>query len=237
MGERMAVSETYEDPAAFWEQRYAGAEPIWSGHVNQTLAEVVGDLAPGSSLDLGCGEGGDALWLAERGWRAIGIDLSATAIARARARAEKLGLSAEFVAADLGLWVEAGEGVDGSAAPFDLITASFLQSPVALPRERILRAALSRLAPGGRLVLVSHAAPPPWAQHDHAAHGAHDPTRGPHFITPEDELAALGPLESEFAVLVAELRQREVADPQGSLAQIDDSVVVVQRHQALPEVR
>jgi SAM-dependent methyltransferase len=197
----------------------------------------VGDLAPGSSLDLGCGEGGDALWLAERGWRAIGIDLSATAIARARARAEKLGLSAEFVAADLGLWVEAGEGVDGSAAPFDLITASFLQSPVALPRERILRAALSRLAPGGRLVLVSHAAPPPWARHDQAAHGAHDPTRGPHFIAPEDELAALGGLESEFAVLVAELRQREVADPQGSLAQIDDSVVVVQRHQALPEVR
>ena len=115
--------------------------------------------------------------------------------------------------------------------------ASFLQSPVALPRERILRAALSRLAPGGRLVLVSHAAPPPWAQHDHAAHGPHDSTRGPHFITPEDELAALGPLESEFAVLVAELRQREVADPQGNPAQIDDSVVVVQRHQALPEVR
>ncbi len=230
MGELVTANEAHEDPSVFWEQRYAGAEPIWSGRVNETLAEVVGDLAPGSSLDLGCGEGGDALWLAERGWRAIGIDLSATAVARARARAEKLGLSAEFVAADLALWVEAGEGVDGSAAPFDLITASFLQSPVALPRERILRAALSRLAVGGRLVLVSHAAPPPWARRDHGAISAHEHrTQGPHFIAPEDELAALGALESGFAVLVAELRQREVADPQGSPAQIDDSVVVVQR--------
>lgn len=233
----MTVNEAHEDPSAFWEHRYAGAESIWSGRVNETLAALVGELAPGRSLDLGSGEGGDVIWLAERGWRATGIDLSVTATARARARAEELGLSAEFTVADLALWVEAGAENERSAEPFDLITASFLQSPVELPRERILRAALSWLAPGGRLVLVSHAAPPPWARHDQAAHGAHDPTRGPHFIAPEDELAALGGLESEFAVLVAELRQREVADPQGNPAQIDDSVVVVQRHQALPEVR
>ena len=226
-----------EDPAAFWEQRYAGQAAVWSGSVNATLASATRDLLPGRSLDLGCGEGGDVLWLAERGWRATGIDLSETAIGRARTCADELGLAAEFVAADLADWAQPGELIDGGDAPYDLITASFLQSPVELPRERILRAALARLAPGGRLVLVSHAAPPPWARHDQAAHGAHDPTRGPHFIAPEDELAALGGLESEFAVLVAELRQREVADPQGNPAQIDDSVVVVQRHQALPEVR
>ena len=227
----MTGNEAHEDPSSFWEQRYAGAAPVWSGRVNESLAEAAGDLAPGRALDLGCGEGGDVLWLAQQGWQATGIDLSETAIGRARARAEELGLSAtEFIAADLALWVESVEGVDRSATPFDLITASFLQSPVELPRQRIVRAALSRLAPGGRLVLISHAAPPPWASHAHTADAAHDHrTRGPRFITPADELAVLGVLAKGFSVLVAELRQREVTDPQGKPGQIDDSVVIVQR--------
>lgn len=228
-GLRMAANEASGDPATFWEQRYAGTEPIWSGRVNATLAAVAGDLPPGRSLDLGCGEGGDVLWLAQQGWRASGIDISATAVDRARVRAETLGLSAEFVVADLAEWVEVGAGSGRSTGPFDLITASFLQSPVELPRRRIVRAALSRLAPEGRLVLISHAAPPPWASHGHTADANRHRSQGPHFISPTDELAALGELESEFAVLAAELRQREVVDPQGHPAQIDDSVVVVQR--------
>lgn len=224
-----------EDPAAFWEQRYAGQAAVWSGSVNATLASATRDLLPGRSLDLGCGEGGDVLWLAERGWRATGIDLSETAIGRARTCADELGLAAEFVAADLADWAQPGELIDGGDAPYDLITASFLQSPVELPRERILRAALARLAPGGRLVLVSHAAPPPWAGPGHAAGEAHSGDahehrlRGPHFITPADELAELGVLPGELEVLIAEVRQREVTDPQGSPALIDDSLVIVQR--------
>lgn len=229
----MTGDEAREDPATFWEQRYAGAGPIWSGRVNSTLAAIAADLPVRRSLDLGCGEGGDVLWLAQRGWRATGMDLSATAIGRARARAEELGLlSAKFITADLAGWVDAGEEVDLSSEPFDLITASFLQSPVELPRERILRAALSRLAPGGLLVLISHAAQPPWARHAHdagagAAHG--HSSQGPHFITPEDELASLGTLPGEFSVFVAEVQRREVVDPQGNPAQLDDSVVMVQR--------
>lgn len=226
----MAANEAPEDPEAFWEQRYAGAEPIWSGRVNATLAAVAGNLPPGRSLDLGCGEGGDVLWLAQQGWSASGIDISATAVDRARVRAEALGLSAEFVVADLAEWVEAAAESGRNAEPYDLITASFLQSPVELPRRRIVRAALSRLAPEGRLVLISHAAPPPWASHGHTAWAADGHrSQGPHFISPADELAALGELESEFTVRAAELRQREVADPQGRPVQIDDSVVVVQR--------
>lgn len=230
---------TAEDPESFWEQRYAGAGPaaIWSGKVNASLAEVVGELSPGRSLDLGCGEGGDVLWLAQRGWFATGIDLSRTAIARAQARAEELGLAAaaRFVAADLALWVTQGAEIDGSEEPFDLITASFLQSPVELPRGRILRAALGRLAPGGRLVLIAHASQPPWVRHEPAGESvgvpAHDHRKaGPRSITPDDELATLGEFSpQEFTVLAAELRRREVRDPQGEPAQLDDSVVVVQR--------
>ncbi|RAE94395.1 class I SAM-dependent methyltransferase, partial [Burkholderia multivorans] len=73
--------------AGEWEERYAGAEAVWSGEPNPSLVDVVTelDLSPGRSLDVGCGEGADVLWLAARGWQAVGIDVSATAIDRARA--------------------------------------------------------------------------------------------------------------------------------------------------------
>lgn len=217
-----------EDPARFWEERYAGAGPVWSGRVNRTLADAVEGLPPGRSLDLGCGEGGDVVWLAEHGWRATGIDISETAIARARAAAAERGIAGSrirFVAADLAAWAEAPAAVDGADEPFDLVTASFLQSPVELPRERILRAAAGRVAPGGSLVLIAHAAPPPWAQGDHWAED---------LPSPESELAALG-LDArdsetdEWIVAVAEVRRREALDPDGRPASLEDSLVVVRR--------
>lgn len=225
--------DAQQDPAEFWEQRYAGSGPVWSGRVNRTLADAVGELLPGRSLDLGCGEGGDVVWLAERGWRAMGIDLSPTAVERAREAAEGRGILGgriRFAVADLADWAEDPQAIDGSPEPFDLITASFLQSPVELPRETVLRAALSRLAPGGRLVLLSHAAPPPWAI-GHAG-GPH------HFHSPESELSVLG-LDggeaspgfgaSEFEVLVAERRLRDAIGPDGETGELEDSLVVVRR--------
>ncbi len=218
------------DPAEFWEQRYAGTGPVWSGRVNRTLADAVESLTPGRSLDLGCGEGGDVLWLAERGWEATGIDLSPTAVARARAAAADRGMPdgrIRLVAADLADWADHPAGIDGSDAPFDLVTASFLQSPVELPRERILRAAAGRVAPGGRLVLVSHAAPPPWAP-AHAEPGGH--RAGPaHFLSPEDELDALALDPEEWLTLEAAVREREAVGPDGEAALLQDTVVIVRR--------
>ena len=69
-------------PAEYWEDRYAGSDRMWSGRVNATMADVVGDLPAGDALDLGCGEGGDAVWLAEQGWRVTALDVSPTAVAR-----------------------------------------------------------------------------------------------------------------------------------------------------------
>src|SRR5699024_835257 len=74
-------------PTDYWEQRYADSTRIWSGKVNATLAAVAREFTPGDSIDLGCGEGGDVLWLAEQGWRAHGLDISATAVGRAREEA------------------------------------------------------------------------------------------------------------------------------------------------------
>ncbi len=200
-------------PADFWEDRYASSDKVWSGKVNHALVQAVSGLTPGRSLDLGCGEGGDVLWLAEQGWDATGIDISATATQRGAAAATAAGLAdrAHFVAADLGTWT----GDDA----YDLVTASFLQSPVELPRAQILRQAAQLVAPGGHLVVIAHAAMPPWAKA--AGHDSHD------FLSPADELAALD-LDG-WTTVTAEVRSREATGPDGQHAMLDDTVVVLRR--------
>lgn len=208
-----------ETPAEFWERRYGDSGAVWSGHVNRALADIVADLEPGRSLDLGCGEGGDVLWLAERGWQATGYDLSSTAITRATAAAQARGLAegrANFEAQDLSEWA-----ASDVKQQFDLVTASFLQSPVELPRAEILRAAAKRVAPGGSLVIVAHAAAPSWAQQGHRLHAD--------FPTPEQEIADLALDPGSWRTIAAEVRSREITDPDGNPATLDDSVVVVQR--------
>lgn len=214
-------SDAPTDPVAFWEQRYGSTERVWSGAVNRTLADLAHAWTPGRALDLGSGEGGDVLWLAERGWEATGIDLSTTAVARSRAVAEDRGLArARFIAADLGRWSDDPASIDGSTTPYDLVTASFFQSPVELPRERILRAAAERVAPGGRLVLIAHAAAPQWSSH-------HDDDD---FPTPATELAGLGLHAEDWTVEIAEVRERAGHGPSGAEHLLSDSVVVARRN-------
>ena len=199
-------------PTEYWEQRYSGSERVWSGKVNQAMAEVVSHLTPGRSIDLGCGEGGDVLWLAEHGWTAHGLDISATAVGRAREEADARGLDgASFEAVDLDAW----EPAPGSV---DLVTASFFQSDVALDRTAILRRAMAALRPGGRLVTVSHAAPPSWAK-DHPAT----------MVSVQEEAAQLVRSAKEWEVELAAERPRAATAPDGSAGEHLDAVLVLQR--------
>lgn len=203
------------DLAGFWEERYTGAEQVWSGRPNQTLVDLVADLPVGRAVDLGCGEGGDAIWLAQRGWQVTGVDISPTALARGAAAAERAGIPAgriEWQAADLATWT--GEG------RYDLVTASFLHSPIEIPRAEILRRAADLVAPAGHLVVLSHAAMPPWSQHAHEDH---------HFPTPEEELTSLGLPAAEWRTRVAETRSRPATGPNAEEAILNDVVVVVER--------
>ncbi|MDN4473298.1 class I SAM-dependent methyltransferase [Demequina zhanjiangensis] len=132
----------------FWNARYA-AGAAWSGHVNPALEQVASALEPGTALDLGCGEGGDVLWLAEHGWSATGIDGAAPALARAREEASRrsVGSRATFVEADLSQW--------WPELRWDLVTCHYLHEAAAL-RESVLRAAAGAVAPGGTLLVVGH---------------------------------------------------------------------------------
>lgn len=105
-----------DDTRAFWESLYGERLQVWSGKVNATLVREVDDVPPGRALDLGCGEGGDALWLAERGWTVTAVDISATAVERARAEATRRGLDVDWQQRDLSESLPVG--------PFDLVSAS-----------------------------------------------------------------------------------------------------------------
>ncbi|QBR92441.1 class I SAM-dependent methyltransferase [Nocardioides euryhalodurans] len=207
----------HDDPTTFWEERYAGRTGIWSGDPNRALVDEAADLPPGRALDLGCGEGGDAVWLAGRGWTVTGVDLSPTALARAAAAARDAGVADR-------LRCEVADLADASTwpdeAPYDLVTACFLQTPLEFPRVEVLRRAAERTAPGGRLVVVAHAAPPPWSDVP--------PERHDEFHPAERELADLA-LGEEWVVEVAEDREREVTRPDGEAGVLLDSVVVARR--------
>jgi thioredoxin reductase/SAM-dependent methyltransferase len=202
------------DAARFWEERYAGVEQVWSGRANRAVVDVVSELEAGRVLDLGCGEGGDAIWLAQQGWEVTGVDISPTAIGRARAAATAAGIPDGRItwrAHDLASWRDHG--------PYDLVTASFLQSPVELPRTEILRRAAAFVAPGGHLLIVSHAAAPPWAKHHHEHH----------FPSPQEELETLGIVGDQWEVRIAEVRSRDAVGPEGQHGQLDDVVVLLRR--------
>jgi SAM-dependent methyltransferase len=131
-----------------WNTRYGASDLVWGLAPNRFVAAETESLPPGRALDLACGEGRNAVWLAERGWQVTGIDFSEVAIERARRLAADRGVPAEFVVADV---LEAP--IDAGA--YDLVLLAYLQLP---PHERatVLDRAADALRPGGTFLLVGH---------------------------------------------------------------------------------
>lgn len=132
-----------------WDARYAGApDLVWSGDPNRFVVEETADLPPGRALDLAAGEGRNAVWLAERGWRVTAIDFSAVAVERGRDLARSRGVQVEWQVADLTAY-------SPPADAFDLLLIAYLHLPAA-DLATILHRAQSALRSGGVLVLVGH---------------------------------------------------------------------------------
>ena len=131
-----------------WDQRYRGTTLLWTERPNQFLVEEVSGLPPGRALDLGAGEGRNAVWLAEQGWQVTAVDFSQVALERAAAVAERAGVRVDLVAADLTDYTPA-------AAAFDLVVILYLHLPPDA-RQRVLDQAGLALRPGGRLLIVGH---------------------------------------------------------------------------------
>ncbi|MEJ2870124.1 bifunctional NAD(P)/FAD-dependent oxidoreductase/class I SAM-dependent methyltransferase [Actinomycetospora sp. OC33-EN08] len=205
---RLALTASRDGSPEFWERFYAERGQVWSGRVNAALSDAVTDLAPGTALDLGAGEGGDALWLAGRGWTVTAVDVSQTACDRILEMAGTLPVRAERH--DL-----AETFPDGT---FDLVTASFLHSPNAdFPRTAILRRAAAAVAPGGTLLVIGHGRLAPWSW---------DPSL--RLPTADEVLASLG-LGPDWEVVRCVSPERVATGPDGQEATVTDEIVQVRR--------
>ncbi len=185
-----------------WNERYAGSELLWTAQPNRFLAEDAADLSPGRALDLGCGEGRNAVWLAERGWAVTGVDFSDVGLAKAAGLAAERKVSIEWVQADVREYVP-------EPGAFDLVAVLYLHLA---PDERrhVLEHAAAAVAPGGVALVVGHDT----TNLTEGYGGPPDPTI---LFTPQEVAAELPALHAERAERV----RRPVASPDGEVEAID----------------
>lgn len=193
-----------------FEERYRATDALWSGRPNTQLVREAADLPPGTALDVGCGEGADAIWLAERGWHVTAVDFARTALERGQAQAESLGREV----ADRIRWVHADITAELPGDGFDLISAQFMHLPPEPRRELFARLAAA-VAPGGTLLVVGH-------DFSDIAAGAHRPPEPERFFTAAEVVESL---DDRWEVLVAEARPRPAHVHEGEDITVHDAVL------------
>jgi SAM-dependent methyltransferase len=200
--------------SASWDRRYAGSELIWTAEPNRFLVAEAQDLAPGRALDVACGEGRNAVWLAARGWEVTGVDFSEVALAKARELAAARGIQARWLAADLLTYTPPSRA-------FDLVLVFYLQLAAA-ERTPIMRTLAGAVAPGGVFLLVAH-------DSDNLAHGHGGPQDPAVLYTAGDVLGDLA--SSGLTIERAETVERPVTTPEGERTALD---ALVRAHAPAP---
>lgn len=204
------MSEQFDQ--AFWDERYRSHPALWSGNPNLHLIAEASGLAPGAALDVGSGEGADAIWLAQRGWSVTAADLSTVALQRGAAHAAQAGAAiAERISwlhADVMTW-------EPDPASYDLVSAQYLHLP-ALSRDALFRRLAASVTPGGTLLIVGH-------------HPSDLQTTMPRphmpelYFTGDDIAASLDPRHWDIVTNAA--AARSVTDPDGNAVTIHDTVL------------
>lgn len=195
-----------------WDERYnvEGGETLWSGAPNGALVAEVSKLAPGKALDLGCGEGADAIWLATREWRVTGIDISRVALDRAARAADEAGVAVDWVLADF-------VAQPPARGAYDLVTSHYpalLRADI----ERGIDAVVHGVAPGGTLLFVGHELSDPSVALEHGF----DPDD---YVQVDDVAARLG---RDWLIEVHETRVRSSA-PSGPSPHHADRILRARR--------
>jgi thioredoxin reductase/SAM-dependent methyltransferase len=213
-GYRHQVHTMFDEAA--WEERYRAKPAIWSGRPNPQLVAEAAGLTPGRALDVGSGEGADAIWLAERGWQVTAVDISTTALQRAAEHATAAGPHI----ADRIDWLHADLREKPPAeGTYDLVSAQFMHLPSDARSELFARLAAA-VAPGGTLLIVGHHP----ADLRTTAHRMHFPDM---MYTAEEIAAGLD--SGIWEIVTAETRERATADPDGHHVTIHDAVLLARR--------
>jgi len=205
---------TEQLPEDYWNAFYAEHDQIWSGKPNAVLVDEVSGLTPGRALDLGCGEGADAIWLAQQGWTVTAVDISSVALRRAVQHAEDAGV------ADRIDWQQHELGTSFPDGEFDLVSAQFLHSKTELPRDGILRSAAAAVAPGGVLLIEGHMGFPS---------GEHNPHPDIHFPAPDEVIDSLALPAGAWETLVSREHDRAQVLRDGVPITRRDSTVKLRR--------
>jgi SAM-dependent methyltransferase len=202
------------DAVTFWDEVHAARPEAPRPQPNARLTETVTGLSPGDVLDLGCGEGGDALWLAGQGWRVTAADISDVAIERLAALARSHGLGDRVTALrhDLHKSFPHGE--------FDLICAHYLHTPFDFDRAAVLRSAAHALRSGGRLLVVDHGSAAPWSWN-------HDPDA--RYPNPREVATDIDLDAATWTVERADTPRRIATGPGGRTAEVIDHVLLIRR--------
>ena len=191
-----------------WDERYRGSELLWTAEPNRFLVAETVELEPGRALDLACGEGRNAVWLASRGFAVTGVDFSEVALEKGARLAAARGVDVEWVAADLLAYEPAPRA-------FDLVVLLYLQLPEAELRP-VLRRAAAAVAPGGTFLLVAH-------DRTNLAEGHGGPSDARVLYSADDVAAEL----DGFEVVRAERVERDVQTPDGERIALDALVRAV----------
>jgi len=188
-----------------WDERYSTSELIWTGRANQFVEANLGDLAPGTAVDLAAGEGRNAVWLASRGWTVTAVDFSQVGLDKAARLAAEHGVDITIVCADATAWAP--------DAPVDLVVLSYLQLP-SEQQQTVLEHAAAWLSPGGTLFVIAH-------DRSNVTDGYGGPADPDVCYTVDETVAALGALD----VTVAEIAERRVDTADGSKTALDTLVI------------
>jgi ubiquinone/menaquinone biosynthesis C-methylase UbiE len=191
-----------------WDERYGTEELIWKAEPNRFLVEELDALAPGRALEVACGEGRNAVWLASKGWRVTGADFSRAGLAKAQRLATGRGVEVTWVEADVVEWRP-------PTASFDLVVVMYLHLP-AEQRRQALAHATAALAPGGVLLVVGH-------DTSNLLKGTGGPQDPAVLFTPEEIVEDLSGLQIERAEQV----KRTVVTDAGEATAIDALVRAV----------
>lgn len=194
-----------------WDERYAGTDAVWSGNANPQLITEAGKLQPGTALDVGCGEGGDVIWLAQQGWRVTGADFSPKGLSRAAQHAQEAG-----VADRTDWWQIDAREFDADGRSYDLVTSHFLHLPDGRMVDAVTRFAAA-VRPGGHLLVVGHS---PAAHFTELTKSKRDAM----FLAAD----LLPGLSDDFEPVVVEQRPRRVTRD-GETFDIDDSTFLARR--------
>ena len=191
-----------------WNERYEATDLVWTAGPNQTFADEVGGLEPGTALDLAAGEGRNAIWLATQGWTATAVDFSDVALDKARQLARGREVEIETVVADVTTHAPA-------AGAYDLVAVIYLHLP-ADDRRLVHQRAAAAVAPGGTLIVLGH-------DTTNLTDGHGGPQDATVLYTPDDVVADLE--GTGLTVTKAERVHRTVSTPDGERTAIDALVV------------